>query len=360
MTVLVAIRIGPETAEGCPVAASTDRALGNRRLFRPLCQRVARRMWPVTSRQVAVIGVASSAGTHHAGQERAPGALRAAGFMERLRTAGVTVEDRGDALHEVFVADEMASRARNLAAVVRVARTVADAVTGALADGVLPVVLGGDCTITLGVVAGAQRHDPATGLLYLDGDADLATPATTSSGVLDAMGIAHLLGLADTELARLGVDVPMLTDERLALIGYDETDPETFTAQVLRDRPTLIRFPDHQVRADPTGCARAAVAALQQHTSSLVVHFDVDAVDSRDLPLANFPHYGTGIPLDAAAAALAMLCAAPTLAAIVLTEVNPSYDPAGRQLARYVDAVTGAIAHGLTDHGGPLRPPHPS
>jgi hypothetical protein len=171
-------------------------------------------MWPVTSRQVAVIGVASSAGTHHAGQERAPGALRAAGFMDRLRTAGVTVEDRGDAPHEVFVADEMASRARNLAAVVRVARTVADAVTGALADGALPVVLGGDCTITLGVVAGAQRHDPATGLLYLDGDADLATPATTSSGVLDAMGIAHLLGLADTELARLGVDVPMPTDER--------------------------------------------------------------------------------------------------------------------------------------------------
>jgi arginase len=299
---------------------------------------------------MALIGVASSAGTHHAGQERAPRALRAAGFIDRLRAAELTVEDRGDVVHEVFVADETASTARNLAAVVRVAGTVADAVAGALADGALPVVLGGDCTITLGVVAGAQRHDPATGLLYLDGDADLATPSTTSSGVLDAMGIAHLLGLADTELARLGPRVPMLTDERLALIGYDETDPETFAAEVLRDRPTLVRFPDHQVRSDPAGCAGAAVAALQQHTSSLVVHFDVDAVDSRDLPLANFPHYGTGIPLAAAVEALAILCAAPTVAAIVLTEVNPSYDPAGHQLARYVDAVTGAIAHGLTDH----------
>jgi arginase len=273
--------------------------------------------------------------------------LRAAGFIDRLRTAGMVVEDRGDLIHEVFVADEMASTARNLAAVVRVARTVADAVADVLADGMLPLVLGGDCTLTLGVVAGAQRRDPATGLLYLDGDADLATPATTGSGVLDAMGIAHLLGLADTELARLGATVPMLTDERLALIGYDESDPETFTAEVLRDHPALVRFADHQVRADPTGCARAAVAALTRHTSSLVVHFDVDAVDSRDLPLANYPHYGTGIPLTAAGEVLATLCAARTLTAIVLTELNPSYDPSGRQLARYIDTVASAIGHGL-------------
>ncbi len=299
---------------------------------------------------MALIGVASSAGTHHAGQDQAPAALRSAGFLERLRLEGVTVEDRGDLVHEVFVADEMAATARNLAAVVRVARAVADAVADTLADGALPLILGGDCTITLGVVAGAQRHDPGAGLLYLDGDADLATPATTSSGVLDAMGIAHLLGLADTELARLGVAVPMLTDERLALIGYDETDPETFTAAVLRDHRALIRFADHQVRTDPTGCANAAVTALEQHTSSLVVHFDVDAVDSRDLPLANYPHYGTGIPLTAAGEVLRVLCAAPTLAAIVLTEVNPSYDPAGHQLARYVETVAAAIGSGLTHH----------
>lgn len=302
------------------------------------------------SRRVAVIGVATSAGTHHAGQEQAPAALRSAGFLDRLVAEGVRVEDRGELLHEVFVADEMSSTTRNLAAVVRVARTVADAVEGALADGAVPLVLGGDCTITLGVVAGAQRHDPTTGLLYFDGDADLATPATTGSGVLDAMGIAHFLGLADTELARIGVTVPMLTDERLALIGYDETDPETFAAEILRDRPALLRFADHQVRVDPAGCAAAAVGALESRTSSLVVHFDVDAVDSRDVPLANYPHYGTGVPLAAAGEVLRVLCAAPTLAAIVLTEVNPSYEPSGTQLGRYVATVGAAIGHGLTRH----------
>jgi arginase len=307
-------------------------------------------MSSVTSRRVALIGVASSAGTHHAGQDQAPAALRADGFIERLQAAGVTVEDRGDLVHEVFVADEMGSTARNLAAVVRVARAVADAVSEAIAHHALPLILGGDCTITLGVVAGAQRQDPAVGLLYLDGDADMATPKTTGSGVLDAMGIAHLLGLADTELARLGDGPPMLTDDRLALLGYDESDHETFAADVLRNRPALVRFADHQVRADPAGCAKAALTALQRHTSSLIVHFDVDAVDSRDLPLANFPHYGTGISLAAAGEVLALLCSAPSLAGIVLTEVNPSYDPTGHQLTRYIETVATAVAHGLAAH----------
>jgi len=90
--------------------------------------------------------------------------------------------------------------------------------------------------------------------------------------------------------------------------------------------------------------ARHALETLTSRTSHLIVHFDVDAVTSSDLPLGNFPHYGTGIPLDNATTVLKILCAAPQLAAIVLTEVNPSYDPSGRQLDRYIDAITQAIA----------------
>ena len=70
-------------------------------------------------------------------------------------------------------------------------------------------------------------------------------------------------------------------------------------------------------------------------------------MDSGDLPLANYPHYGTGVSLDAAATVLAVAAAAPDLTAIVLTEVNPSHDPDGRQLRRYVDAVGGALVTGL-------------
>lgn len=80
------------------------------------------------------------------------------------------------------------------------------------------------------------------------------------------------------------------------------------------------------------------------------MHFDVDAVDSGDLPLANFPHYGTGVSLTAAEAVLGVLLASAKLAAVVFTEVNPSYDPSGKSLSRYVDAVAGALISGTQHH----------
>jgi arginase len=297
---------------------------------------------------VTVIGAATSAGSHHAGQEHAPAALLAAGFVRRLTDAGLDVTDLGDVVTAAFAPDAVTATARSLPEVVRVAGAVADAVAAALAAGRLPVVLGGDCTISLGVMAGVLRQYPRAGLLYVDGDADLATPRTSSSGVLDAMGAAHLLGLADNELARLGPHFPMLTDERLVQFGYDETDPDSNQADWARERPGLVRFSGPEVRADPAGCAAAARAALAVAADGVVVHFDVDTIDSRDLPLANFPHYNLGIPLAVAGGLLPGFYALAGLRAAVFTEVNPSYEPSGRSLARYVEVVAGALASGLT------------
>ncbi len=299
-----------------------------------------------TARRVIVLGAATSAGTHHAGQERAPDALREAGLVKAIADAGVQVTDVGDVVHEIFRADSEGVSLRNLRPTVRAASGVADAVQSLATPDALLVVLGGDCTVTLGVLAGLQRIEPDTALVYFDGDADLGTPGN-GSGILDAMGIAHLLGLTETELTSLFAARPPLAAQRLAMLGYDETDPGSFKPSVFEDRPALFRSPDYAVRSDPSGCARAALRALAG-ARRLIVHFDVDAVDSGDLPLANFPHYGTGVPLAAARQVLSVLFTAPELAAVVLTEVNPSYDPAGDSLRRYADAVAGALLAGLT------------
>jgi arginase len=295
--------------------------------------------------RVTVIGAATSAGTHHAGQEQAPDELRAGGFIERLETAGLAVTDIGNVVHETFRADRGGVAARNVAATVRAARAVADAVEHAAREGSLALVLGGDCTITLGVLAGMQRVEPDSGLVYFDGDADLGTPGD-GSGILDAMGISHLLGLAETELTSLFESRPPLAVRRLAMLGYDETDPSSYRKPVFDARPNLTHYPDRAVRADPLGCAHRALDAVQE-AGRLIVHFDVDAVDSGDLPLANFPHYGTGVPLAVARQVLSVLFAAPALSAVVLTEVNPNYDPAGDSLGRYIEAVVDALITGL-------------
>jgi arginase len=115
--------------------------------------------------------------------------------------------------------------------------------------------------------------------------------------------------------------------------------------------------PDYELRSDPVGTARQAVAAVGAGGGSVIVHFGVDAVDSGDLPLGNFPHYGAGVTLEAAGDVLRVLCSAERLAAVVLTEVNPTHGPSGQQLQRYVDTVAEALGAGLRSPRHPAVQP---
>jgi arginase len=299
------------------------------------------------TRALTVIGVPCSAGAHHGGLERGPAALRAAGLPDRLRQAGWEVADADDLAARVFTADAAHPRARNRDAVLAACRDVADATSQAIAAGRIPVLVGGDCSITAGAVAGCLAQRPDTGLLYLDGDADLRTPQTTIAGNFDGMVIAALLGQGDPGYAGLAGPVPMLPPERLAILGYDESgiDPRE---RYLLGLP-LSHADGTQVAADPAGAAAAARAHVEASANAIVVHFDVDAVDSADLPLANYPHHGKGLTFDAAVMVLRELCASPAFAGLVLTEVNPTHDPGGELLGRYVDGVTAALAEAARD-----------
>ena len=292
-----------------------------------------------------IIGVPTSAGAHHAGQDLAPDALREAGLGERLRAAGVSVTDAGNRPGSVFAADHDAPGARNLGAVVEVAADVANAVADAARSGRLPLVLGGDCTITIGAVAGLRRVHDDLGLVYVDGDADLWLRDDTSSGILDSTGIWHLLGRGAPELSGLGGKAPLLTPDRLAILGSDPRETSDAGRQFLAD--SGVSFTEGPAfSADPAGTTERALATVTGSSERFLVHFDVDVVDSGDLPLGNFPHYGSGVRLDDVVAGLRVLLRHPSLAGLVLTEVNPTHDPAGAELRRLVDALVTAIGDG--------------
>src|SRR3712207_6380011 len=100
------------------------------------------------TRTFALLGVPSSAGAHWPGQEKAPRALREAGLVERLRAAGLQVEDYGDLPRTRFRPDA-GRHPQSLDAVVGVARTLAGRVEEILRNGHAPLVVGGDCTIEM-------------------------------------------------------------------------------------------------------------------------------------------------------------------------------------------------------------------
>ena len=164
-------------------------------------------------RRVSVVGVPTSAGSHNPGQEKAPAAWRTAGLIDALRAAGLDVEDRGDLPAAPYRPVEPAGGLRDADRVAEVARRVAAEVAAIRGAGRLPLVLGGDCTITLGALEGFGEG----GLVYFDGDADLTTPERSGSAVADTMGMTHMLGGGSPRLARLGSRYPLLRPGQVVL-----------------------------------------------------------------------------------------------------------------------------------------------
>src|SRR5215218_5385512 len=123
-----------------------------------------------------LLGVPSSAAAHGPGQEKAPAALRRAGLSERLAAAGVPLVDYGDLPVVRWRPDRHQRRPHNLQAVLGVLRETTGRVGAILADGRIPLVLGGECSVTIAVVAAFGDTGVEPALLYMDGGVDLFTP----------------------------------------------------------------------------------------------------------------------------------------------------------------------------------------
>jgi arginase len=175
---------------------------------------------------------------------------------------------------------------------------------------------------------------------------DLSTPAASQSGILDAMGVAHLLGDGAPALARVGPRHPMLPAERLLLFGFDPVGvgPDMLAEVSRRGLPA---WPVTSIIGRSDQAAAEALAALEQVADPVLVHFDVDAIDSTDFPLANFPHFNLGQPFDSAMTCLARFCGSSKFGGLVVTEVNPDHDADGSLLAELVDGIAVALERTL-------------
>jgi len=288
-----------------------------------------------------LIGVPSSAGAHGPGQEKAPSALRKAGLLGALRETGLEVEDLGDLAVARFSPDRANRKRQSQSRVVKVAGQVADAVAAAVERDLVPLVLGGDCTITLGVVAGLLRHQPDLGLLYFDGDADLTTPETTHSGIFDSMGVSHLIGKGDAELAHIGPRFPLLPQDRIVLFGFHPYEIEPEESRLL-ETSAMVQYPVTSIDDRAVELAAEARARLEERARAIAVHFDVDVMDSAEIPLADWPHYDA-LSFGDAMRCLSVFVGSQKLAALVVTEINPDNDPDGLLVGQFIDGFADAL-----------------
>ncbi|MDN4612823.1 arginase family protein [Leifsonia sp. F6_8S_P_1B] len=277
--------------------------------------------------RVHVIGAATSAGAHGPGQELAPAAFRRYGLLAGLAESGLEVVDHGDVVTATMRPDPGHSGVADVDRVIEAARTVSRSVQEVLeADPTGRVlVLGGDCTIQLGVIAGAKAvQGDSVALAYIDLDCDLTSPAN-GNGIADWMGVTHLLDAPDAYRPLSGIDgrPPLLTADRLRLIAADRATPYE---QRRLDELGLIRYTSEQVSASTTDVA-AELGAWADGVDLLSVHVDVDVLDQTAFLIAEEQRDVPGLSLATLDRLVSALMAHPAARVLTITEVNPSRPP---------------------------------
>ena len=302
-------------------------------------------------RPLGVIGVPTSAGAFAPGQEQAPRALRNAGLLEALRASGVEVRDHGDRSAWRWRPDREHPRAQNVGVIVEIVEDTARRVEASMRGGEATLVLGGDCTVGIGTVAGHAAADERVGLVYFDTHADLNVPDSVSEGALDWMGMAHMIDErgAVRALVDAGPRAPLMDPTRVLLFAWGPDQATAFEREVIERRQISV-IAVEEVAADPAGAAARARALIEPRCDRLLVHFDVDVIDFTDTPLSENWGRNEGLSFQHALQALDVLAASPLFSGLTITELNPDHAEQGAgSIERFAARVAAALTRALTD-----------
>ncbi|HLK05348.1 MAG TPA: arginase family protein [Candidatus Acidoferrum sp.] len=305
-------------------------------------------------KKIALIGAPSSAAAFLPGGEKAPAALRAAGLVERLQSAGFEVIDHGDCTPRLFADDDEHRRARNVNEIVAGLTELKTRTELAVKSGALVLVLGGDCAQTIGLLTAARRYYKHLNLFWMDRDADLNNPATTPSGRIDGMVVACIIGKGAPELVRFWGEPQLVREPDVFLFGIERLDPPE--QEFLSKSPMRHMLAAEVQRKSPAAAAKDALTHLHADSREFVVHLDTDLISNAEFPAVNVPAEG-GMPLADVRSALTEAVRSNFLVGLTITQYNPDKDPDASGAKKLIDLLVETLSVRLESTAAPETPP---
>lgn len=286
-------------------------------------------------KKVAVIGAPFGYGAGKPGSELGVEAIRLAGLhggrlIDTIRKLGYEAEDRGNV--DIVRPTEPALASANpkyLQETLISCSNLADAVATGLADGCIPVILGGDHSIAIGSVSGVAKYfrgrGDSFGLIWFDAHADINTPASSPTGNIHGMPLATLLGYGDENLVGLGGFSPKLDPRYFAHVGArDLDDGEKGRIRELGLEGHFFTMSDIDKRG-MLDCVNEAIDIASQASGGYAVTFDVDVIDPRFAPGSGTLVRG-GATYREAHLALEVIAERGGMRSFEIVEVNPMLD----------------------------------
>ena len=306
----------------------------------------------MASRKWQILGVPFDLGSEHEGTAAAPKAIRTAGLtrrVEHLRSLGIDLDDLGDV--EPPARSGSKATPRGVEEMMEYAPALVARLEASRDAGAVPIVLGGDHSITIASVAAVVRSlqkqgvtEPSVGLLWVDAHPDFETPGPHSTNTLNAMPVTHLVGREVGGLRHVPELVPHISPDHLAFIGL--RDVLTEERHAIHELGTRAYTASDVERIGIDAICREAFAVVSERTDAVVVTFDIDVLDPVFAPGVDYPELG-GLSTREGAVILEHAHRLETLALVELVEVNPTKD-----VERTTLRVAGQLLHRLIE--GPL------
>ena len=295
--------------------------------------------------RIALIGAPLDLGAGRRGVDMGPSAIRVAELHQRLGRLSYLVEDRGNVdVVQAESRDAGNPHARYLPEIAETCRRLATLVEKAAADGLFPLVLGGDHSLAIGSVSGVSRHfrkkKQAIGLIWIDAHADMNTPESSMSGNVHGMPLACLLGRGPKELTHFYNYAPKVAAKNTVILGLRDVDQ--LERQTVRESGVHI-FTMRDI--DERGLKPVMMDAIRYATTDTAgfhLSLDMDSVDPQQAPGVGTPVPG-GLTYREAHLAMEMLCDSNGLMSLEAVEVNPVIDEHNRTAVLAVELIMSAL-----------------
>ena len=302
---------------------------------------------------IALIGAPTDIGAGHRGSSMGPEALRVAGIEAALRRLGCAIEDRGNIAGPVNPDASPVNGYRHLEETTIWCQAVRDAVDDALRRGSLPILLGGDHSLSIGSIAAVARHCAAMqrplSVLWLDAHADFNTPDTSPSGNIHGMPVAVIAGHGPGRLTGLGDQVPMVDPSRIIQLGVRSIDAAE-KHHVMRSGMAVYDMR----RIDENGM-RWAMEEILDRLSALGGHvhvsLDVDFLDPSIAPGVATTVSG-GPTYREAQLCMEMIYDSDLMGSLDIMELNPAFDLRNRTAELIVELVQSLFGEQILSRHG--------
>src|SRR5882724_7576142 len=284
-----------------------------------------------------IIGAPVDVGAHRKGCAGGPGALRAAGIAQALAELGHGVIDLGDVAPAAAKPIAHANAAIKALGEVSAWTSAIDLAASRVANDCFPIFLGGDHSISAGVMSGLARRADACArplfVLWLDAHPDFHTLDSTVSGNLHGVPLAYATGQAGFEGYLPRLEIPIAPD-RVCALGLRRVDTDENVALA---KAGLLAF-------DMTDVDRRGIPALlepfldrvRQENGLLHVSLDADFLDPSIAPGVGTPIPG-GMTFREAHLTMEMLCESGLPSSFDIVELNPALDQDGLTARLLVD-----------------------